>query len=262
MYRFNLLLKYFYYYFTSSTKHQIHSPFVFELLTNVISTRKKFPEFKKINAVRTLLLNSNKEIVRKDKGAGSSVNSLQKKSVVKNIAKYSAISKKQGEWLFRLVKYFNASNIIELGTSLGISTLYQALANEKAKIISIEGCDETAQTAKENFEKLHIFNIELLNGDFQTQLPVALSQLNQLDFVFFDGNHQKEATLNYVHLCLPFIHNNSIFVFHDIRWSKKMEESWKEIKQHPLVTVTIDLFFMGLVFFRKEQAKEHFIIRF
>jgi predicted O-methyltransferase YrrM len=79
--------------------------------------------------------------------------------------------------------------------------------------------------------------------------------------VFVDGNHQKEATLRYFKLCLPKVHENSLLIFDDIYWSRGMKEAWNEIKAHPEVTVTVDLFWIGLVYFRKGQVKEDFVIK-
>ncbi|WZL88411.1 class I SAM-dependent methyltransferase [Salinimicrobium sp. 3283s] len=84
---------------------------------------------------------------------------------------------------------------------------------------------------------------------------------HNFDLLFIDGNHQKEATLSYFEKLLPTVHNDSVMIFDDIHWSKGMEEAWEEIKAHPKVKVSIDTFQWGLVFFRREQEKEHFVIR-
>ena len=128
--------------------------------------------------------------------------------------------------------------------------------------MSIEASIEIAKIAEQNFKDLHLQNTTVLHGTFEAKLTDAIQQLGKLNFVFFDGNHRKEPTLNYFKECLNFCTNESVFVFDDIHWSTEMEEAWSEIKNHPEVTVTLDLFFIGIVFFRKEQAKENFIIRY
>ena len=181
------------------------------------------------------------------------------------IAERSAKNKKYCKLLFRLAYYFKPTTVLELGTSLGISTAYLASANPNSKVITIEGCPNTAQEAKKNFESLGLANIESLIGNFEDVLTTNIERLTsngKLDFAFFDGNHKREHTLKYFTQCLESTHNNSVFIFDDIHWSDEMEEAWEEIKSHPKVSVTIDLFFLGLVFFRKEQAKENFIIRY
>ena len=137
-----------------------------------------------------------------------------------------------------------------------------ASANSKIKTISIEGCPETAKIAAQNFEKIEIKNVEQFIGNFDAILPDIVEKREEIDFVLFDGNHRKKATLNYFLTCLEKASENSVFIFDDINWSDEMREAWQEIKDHEQVTVTIDLFFMGIVFFRKEQAKQHFIIKF
>lgn len=179
------------------------------------------------------------------------------------IAERSSKDKKYCELLFRLAYHFKPTTILEFGTSLGISTAYLASASPNAKVITIEGCRNTASEAKNNFQTLGLQNIETIAGDFDTELSAVGSRQSAIiDFIFFDGNHKKEPTLKYFSQCLESIHNNSVFIFDDIHWSDEMEEAWEEIKSHPKVSVTIDLFFLGLVFFRKEQEKENFVLRF
>ena len=126
-----------------------------------------------------------------------------------------------------------------------------------------------AEVAKGHFEKLSASNIHQVTGNFDDEIVPSIRRFlsrkakpASLDFVFFDGNHHKEPTLRYFLQSLEYANNNSVFVFDDIRWSPEMEEAWKEIREHPQVTITVDLFFMGIVFFRKELAKQNFVIRF
>jgi predicted O-methyltransferase YrrM len=231
------------------------------LIVNTIENKAPYYVYENIEKLRAGLLQSEKEINILDFGAGSTINKSNQRKV-KDIAKNSAKIPKFGQLLFRLVNKFQPQVMIELGTSLGISTIYQAAANQNSKFITLEGCPETAQQAKENFEKLDVKNVEQVIGNFDTTLPKTLQGLNKLDYVFFDGNHRKDATLQYFYRCLPLINNDTLFVFDDIHWSDEMEIAWMQIKQHPDVILTVDLFFVGLVFFRKEQPKQHFTIRF
>ena len=109
---------------------------------------------------------------------------------------------------------------------------------------------------------MELQNIEQHVGNFDDVLPKILSEKEKIDFVFFDGNHRKEPTLNYFRQCLDKVHEGSVFIFDDIYWSLEMKEAWSEIKMNEQVTVTLDLFYLGIVFFRKEQVKQHFIIRY
>ena len=261
MNKFQLILKYIKYRFTALTKHDIHSPFVYQLLTTVITDKKLSSDYQEIEALRSLLLKNIAEVQIEDLGAGS-LKTGTKKRCVAEIARNAAKPAKYAQLLYRLVKHFQPVNLLELGTSLGISTAYMAKANPGTKLITIEGSEAIAKLAVANFNELHLPNIEVITGNFDVQLPLLLQHTPVLDFVFFDGNHRKLPTLSYFENCLQHKHNDSVFVFDDIHWSAEMEEAWEVIKQSPEVTVTIDLFFIGLVFFRKESTKEHFVIRF
>ncbi len=153
--------------------------------------------------------------------------------------------------------------MIELGTSLGLTTAYFAKAAPDAQIISLEGCPETMRLAEENFSQLGISNVKTVLGNIDLTFPEFLREQNQkLDLVFFDANHRLEPTVRYFHDALPYHDDDTVFVFDDIYWSEEMTAAWEAIKAHPDVTVTVDLFWIGLVFFRKTQAKENFVLRF
>ncbi len=255
--------KYIVYKLTAKRKsgHGIHSPFVFDLLTNIIKDTTPFYAFDDIDKLRDKLLSSDKKILIKDYGAGSKYNTSNIRKV-KDIVRHSAINKKYGELLFRLVNYFKPQTLLELGTSLGLGSLYLAMPDSKSILYTIEGCEETAKIARQNFKNSGIDNIKLSTGNFDNKLPEVLKKIKKLDFVFFDGNHKKQPTLSYFRQCLSHITPDTVFIFDDIHWSKEMDEAWNEIKEHKKVTVTIDLFFLGLVFFRQEIAKQNFVIKF
>ena len=194
-------------------------------------------------------------------GAGShmSKGSTRKiSSIVKNVAK----SERIGQVLFSLCNCFQPQNCIELGTSLGISTLYQYNARKEANWITIEGCPEIARYAQKVFSAHKANNIKIEVGTFSKVLPKVLDTVNKLDYVFFDGNHTKKSTISYFESCVVKAHSATYFVFDDIHWSKGMEEAWEYIKQHHKVVVTVDLFWMGLVFFNPDQKKENFSLKF
>jgi predicted O-methyltransferase YrrM len=239
--------------------HGLHSPFVYDLYKNVISTHQQFYFFMNAEVLRNKLLNDQRKIVKKEFGTGSNNG---KEISISIIAKSALKSSKEAQFLFKLTNYLNYKNILEIGTSLGLTTAYLAAANSNSTVVTIEGCENTLSVAKENLNKLHIKNCITLQGDFKNVLKEALDNFKQVDFVFFDGNHQYEPTINYFHQCLLKSHNDSVFIFDDIYWSKGMTKAWEEIKNHEAVTVSIDLFKLGLVFFRKQQAKQHFILRF
>ncbi|MDO5981650.1 O-methyltransferase [Flavivirga spongiicola] len=242
----------------STNQHGVHSPFVYDLVTQCFYDKTNYDAFKHILNYKKDLLKNNTSIKVTDLGAGSQV-MKQKERSISSMAKHAGSTIKKAKLIHRLVKYFNPKDILELGTSLGVATHAMGLVNQETKITTIEGCPNISEFSKANFKKCQLNNIDLKTGGFNNILSQLLT--NNYDFVFFDGNHQKEATLKYFEMLLQTTYNDSVFIFDDIYWSKGMTEAWETIKQHPKVTVTIDTFFWGVVFFRKEQAKEHFAIR-
>jgi len=240
----------------------MHSPFVFDFILNVLNKKNDYEAPEEIEQLRKELIKNKTALNIVDLGAGSRVNSSQKKSV-RQIAKSALKSKRLAQVLFRLVKHYQPENIIELGTSLGVTTAYISKANAAANVTTIEGSESVAAVAKENFRKLNCSNIQLLHGNFDQILPSVIHQLPSIDLAYIDGNHRYQPTINYFHQLLPKISSNSILVFDDIHWSQEMEKAWEEIKSHPSVKYTIDIFFLGFVFFKEEfKVKQHFSIRF
>ncbi|MES2456518.1 MAG: class I SAM-dependent methyltransferase [Bacteroidota bacterium] len=258
---FNFISDYLKHRFTSKSRHGTHSPFVYQLTDEVIYDFKNKNDYKSIEGQRKKLLNDDSEVVVTDLGAGSHLNRNRKKKV-RQIAKNALKAPRLAQLIYRLAKHSRPQHIVELGTCLGITTAYLSKACPEADIVTIEGCPQTAKVAYRNFRDLDLPNVELQVGNFDNLLPNVIADATQLDFVYIDGNHRKDATLNYFNWCLPKVHEHSLLIFDDIYWSKGMKEAWEEIKSHPEVTVTVDLFWIGLVYFRTGQVKEHFKIKF
>lgn len=253
------ILSYIKFLWKSKNQHGVHSPFVFDLVTKCFYDKTNYPDYSKLKSYRDSLLCNSQIIEITDFGSGSRVFDSNKRAI-KAVVKTSGTSLNRAKLLYRLVTYFGSQNILELGTSLGVGTFSMALAKSDKNIISIEGCPEISKFTKEQLQKFKVENVELKTGLFSEIIP-TLEKTNW-DLIFFDGHHDKEATLNYFEQLLPSIHNNSVLIFDDIHWSKGMTEAWEIIRKNPQVTVTIDTFFWGFVFFRKEQVKENFVIRF
>lgn len=261
---FQLAKKYLSYYSSAynGKGHGMHSPFVFDFILNVLNNKNSYKPPVGIEELRANLKRDNRILSIEDLGAGSRTGSSKEKTVTQ-LAKSAVKPKKFGQLLFRLARHYTPANIIELGTSLGITTAYLASGNPSSKMTTIEGSKEIYNIANENFRKLHLENIQSLNGNFDDLLPLLLKDQSSIDLAYVDGNHRLEPTLNYFQQLLPKMHNDSILVFDDIHWSKEMEEAWAQIKNHPSVRCTIDIFFLGFVFFKQEfKEKQHFVIKF
>lgn len=247
--------KYLTYLLKAKTKYYLHSPFVYQFYLNVLEGEND-NKLQKILLLREKLRNNNTALKAEDFGTG---NSFLKK--VSDIERGVSVRHKYGMLLYRLVKCFQPKNILEIGTSIGLSSSYLALANADAKIVSLEGSKGIAAVAKQNHISLEVKNVEVVSGNFNQILSSSLQQLPSADLVFFDGNHTKEATLKYFFQCLEKSNENSVFVFDDIYWSEEMSEVWEEIKLHHQVTLTIDVYQFGICFFRKKKlAKEDFVL--
>lgn len=254
----------------SKNEHAVHSPFVYNLVTKCFYDKKSKPDlsgskqakqYAILKEYRKSLLENRNTIEVIDFGAGSKVFKSYTRQINK-IAKTAGITPKRAELLLRITNYFQPKTILELGTSLGLATSALALGNTNSYLLSLEGCSNTLTIAENLFIKnFSNINYEFVNTEFDYLLRAYNLRLTIFNLIYFDGNHSKKATLNYFELLLPTICNDSVWIFDDIHWSKDMEEAWEMMKSHPKVTVTIDTFQWGIIFFRQEQSKEHFIIR-
>jgi predicted O-methyltransferase YrrM len=223
-------------------EHGVHSPFVFDLLTTVIYNQSDYYSFKSIENLKGQLLNSPKTAP------------LTKTHLTNN--------PKYGRLLFRLVNHFQPAKIIEINTSVGIHTAYLAAVNSKIEVITIQEKEELASIAKLNFKQLKLKNIEQKTGASAPILKDMLCQQKNLPFIYSNENDSKQNTLTHFYLCLEKATDSSIFIISNMYVSPDMKGAWEEIKNNSRVTVTLDLFFIGIVFFRKEQVKQHFVIKF
>jgi predicted O-methyltransferase YrrM len=243
------------FYFKAKTRHDIHSPFLHNFVQNVLENNRQYYTFFIVEGLRKKLLNNHSKLNITDYGAGSMIDNSSNRTI-SQLAKNAAISSRLGQTLFNIVRISKPRSILELGTSLGISTLYQAGAAPLAKFITIEGCPETARVAANNLRNLGMNTIEVKTGSFEAKLPESLQQLKSLDLLYIDGDHKKNRTLSYYNTCLPYANDYSVFIIADIHWSSEMEQVWETIKGHPEVSISIDLFDFGVLLFRKENQKK------
>lgn len=256
-------VKHFIQHYWSATRIDVlHSPFVFKLYNTCIKRQSIQPELAPIEAIRKKAINNKQLISQHDFGARSAERKVATQPI-NHFAKHHAKPARISQIIFHLVKNYGYSNCIELGTSLGFTSMHIAKAlQQNGQLTTIEGAHEIAAAAEQHFILSDTQQkIKQVIGNFDTALPDILNGYDRVDFAFVDGNHTYEATMHYFNLLLTKTHNNSLIIIDDIYWSPGMTMAWKEIQQHELVTVTVDLFFVGLVYFRREQAREHFKLR-
>lgn len=257
-----LIKQYFFYYLKASTAHGVHSPFVFDFINSVLKNDKICPEIGKVEELRKELLTNRKALNIEDLGAGSLLHKSLTRTV-SELAKHAARNKKYGTLLFKLTRHYQYEHIIELGTSLGIGTCFLAMANPSAIVHTIEGSQEIFEQAKLNFEKMKLGNVIQHLGNFDIVFEQVITTLPKIDMIVIDGNHREEPTLRYFEQSLPYVHNDTVLIFDDIHWSQGMQNAWDKIKSHPKVTLSIDVFQFGIVYFKKEFAqKQHFVLRY
>lgn len=261
MNKINLIFDYLYFITTADYPNAIKNKKLTDIIQQVFYNHGMYYAYDKAEEWRKLLLNSPQNIEVEDYGAGSHKNNSKQKSV-KNIAKHATQRTNYSRLLFRLINHFKPKNVLELGTSLGVSTMYMAFADSRIKIHTIEGCQAIQQIAKSGFDKYHLKNINAHLGKFDELLPELLPKIQPLEMVYIDGNHAKEPTIDYFNLCLKYAGEKCIFVFDDIRWSKQMYEAWLEISINDNISVAIDTFFVGIVFVNNNLKNNALKLRF
>ncbi|MDR9398447.1 MAG: class I SAM-dependent methyltransferase [Salibacter sp.] len=254
-------IEFFKYLATAKTRHGIHSPFVYNFLEEVLYSQKEFYVFDELFEKRKQLRSDPSTIEVTDFGAGSRAG-LTKTRSLSGIAKKGSPDKKFLKLLFKIAHYYDSKNILELGTSLGISTSFLASAHSKSKVVTIEGCPQTAKVAQQTFNDLKLRNIELIVGQFDEKLDSALTENQPFDLIYIDGNHREEATVRYFEQIEKHAAKEAIFVLDDIYWSAGMTRAWEKIKGHKNVSVTLDLFRMGVVFTGVKMPRYDYRFRF
>jgi predicted O-methyltransferase YrrM len=241
--------------------HGIHSPFVYNLVSNVFRNKIDPDIVFSIEKVRKRLISDRHSIIMNDLGSASE-NSKTNLRKVSEIARHSTVPEKYGLLLSNMAIEFGKQAIIELGTSFGISTMYMASVNYETMVYTMEGCSETAEIARRNFKEKGLDNIKLLIGPFEKLLPELIDSGIRPGLVFIDGNHRKDPVMSYFRLITEYSDNNTVIIIDDIYYSKEMEEAWNKIKDCEKVSVTIDIFRMGMVFFRQGINHNNYIIRY
>ena len=241
--------------------HGIHSPFVFELISRIMRNKIDNDIVLKVENIRKKNLSDDRVISVQDFGAGSS-KMKEKTRRVSDIASYSSVPGKYGRLLANMASEFGKPDIIELGTSLGISTMYMAAACPDSMVYTIEGCPDTAEIARKNFQDSGMNNVNIIIGSFDDKIPELINKPVKPGLIYIDGNHRKEPTLRYFNQLADHSDRNTVIIIDDIHSSEEMEEAWSLIKRHEKVTLTVDIFRIGLVFFRKGMKQSGYVIKY
>jgi predicted O-methyltransferase YrrM len=241
--------------------HGVHSPFVYDFIIKVFRNKISPDIVFKVEKIRKKLKSDKRTISMTDFGTGSE---RRKNKLVKvsEIARKSSVPKRYSKILAGLSREIGKSAIVELGTSFGLSTMYMASANQQARVFTVEGCPSVSEIACENFKEAGLKNIELITGRFEQAIPEIENRGIRPGLVFIDGNHRKEPTINYFYRMADLSDENTIVIIDDIYCSRQMSEAWTEIKKDKRISLTIDIYRMGIVFFRRGMTRTDYKIRY
>ena len=221
----------------------VHSPFVFDLITNVIEDKSAYYAYHDISLIRKQLTQNNTFIHCKGK-----------RITVKKAVQRDGISQKEGEFLFRLTNHYKPRSILAIGSSLGLTPLYLGKYDSTAHCITLESEPDFAEMATHLLSKETNPSLQIRTGAYHESVSDAISQLKQIDCIFADKNVRISDLDVFFNHCLSFIHDHTFCVLAGIRSSSEKYRYWKQLSQHPQITVAVDLFQMGLLFF---QPKLH-----
>jgi len=250
----------------NTTGEGVHSPRLFYLVRYIFREKAHLYAWSAIEDRRAAMLRAPKLLHIRDYGTG-----LDRNELVSSIAKHSVMKCGEAQFLARLVYHMSGPDyvvnrtrplhIMELGTSLGLTTAYLATADDKNKVVTFEGSEQVAEMAQINWEKLQIRNIQQVLGPIDDTLyHYARESQDRLDFVLMDANHVGEATLRYFEWILPLMDPDGIIAIDDIRYSRDMIRAWKQIIHHEGVTATMDFGKMGLVFLYPQVQQRTYLL--
>jgi len=251
---------YFTYWLDAVGEHSLHSPFFYDFYTQVVRPREKDTDFQQAEKIRQALLADRRSIAAADIGAASSVLSGHQRSI-RDIARTSTSPVRYSKLYARIIKAFHCSEVVELGTSFGVNTLYLARYN-RGTLHTFEGVNAIADIAQANFDAAGASGIQLVRGNIDHTLSRFLEGVKSVDFALLDANHRLIPTLQYFEALAMKVHPRSVMVIDDIHHSAEMASAWKAIQQHPLVYATADLFRCGLVFFDPSLNKQHVVLQY
>jgi predicted O-methyltransferase YrrM len=252
-YRIKSFLKF---YFLAGTKYNVHSAFLYDFVYHVLDTTKEYYVYQQLELLRKELLHNEQLIDIKDFGAGSHQIKGNTR-MVKDIAATSLSGKSKCRILFQLAEHYQCNTILELGTSLGISSSYLASTGKDKTVVTLEGDESIASIAKDIHKKAGLSHIKIITGPFYETLSPTLQSMPDINLVFLDGHHQYDATLSYFKQIITKSTSDSIIIIDDIYWSEGMTKAWREISQHAQVSLALDLYDIGIVFLNPNLSKQY-----
>ncbi len=227
-------------------EYSIHSPFLYRFYNEAIKAARHKPALEAVEALRRSLKKDDRRIVMNNLGAPSRIKG-KKASRLSAITRKGLTRIKYAKILHSLADYFQCRNIVELGTSMGLTTLYLAAAGSVKKVWTFEGNEPLANIAEENFKRMNARKIQLIRGNIEQTLPSLLKKMAPIDLIFIDANHTFSATTTWYDLIKPGLPEGAIVIFDDIYWSEEMTRAWEKICRENDKNLCLDLFQLGII---------------
>lgn len=181
-------------------------------------------------------------------------------STVARVCERAASPKRWCYLYYYLTRLSKASSVLELGTNLGISGQYflKALPERpESSFITMEAHPQYCRLAENRFKELSPkVTTRVVQGLYENTFDRLLEEPCSFDLVFIDGNHQKEATLEYFEKLKPCLTDGALVIFDDINWSKDMNSVWEIVKKDQYVALTVDFYKLGLAVVHQEPRSE------
>lgn len=218
----------------------VHSPFAFSFITKVIDERYGYYAYNDIELIRRQLVHRNCPMLKTD------------------------IKRSHGELLFRIVNYFKPERLIQIGTSAGIGSLYMTAPSSRLNYLLLDSDDNNAEQTIWSLRKFNpkASSVSVIAGDYLKTLPAALSKMSAVDFLFFNSAKDKEKNMIYLDEAIKYVQSDTVFFIEGIRSNREMRQLWKNICLREDVSVTFDLYNVGVVFFNKKLHKQNYIVFF
>jgi predicted O-methyltransferase YrrM len=258
LFRFKSLVNY---WLDAASVYSLHSPFLFDFYTKILTQKFVHPQFASLAKVRIELQKDHRIIHVDDLGAGS-VHLQRKERRISDLAFITTSPEKFSLLYSRIIFHYKYRRVVELGTSIGINAMYLAKADESVHVATFEGSQEVASIARQVFKENQVTNIQIIEGNIDHTLPTYLSSVERIDFALIDANHRLKPTMQYADLLMEKIHAHSIIAIDDIHYSSEMEDAWRAIQRDQRVYTTIDLYRCGLIFFNPSLSKQNVVLQF
>lgn len=255
--RFFAVKKYIAYKFQHINEYHIHSPFVFHFYTQIIKDKTRYQVYKDVANLKNKLKKDPRKIKITDYGSGQ----------YKTYRSISDILTKSSQWdkfahlLYRMMRHYQYEEFIELGCSFGLTSIYLALGNPKGHGYTVDACEASLKIAIENMQLTHVDNVKIIHAEFESVFDNLLDNMKNNTLIYIDGNHHYQPTLKYFKMILKYKHKLPVVVFDDIYHSKEMEKAWHEIIANPFVSISFNLYKLGIIYFNDSFSKQDFILK-